>query len=288
MILRKNQVGWLLLLLPALSSAAAIGATDEDTNLNLRGGAAKAGSVAAGKVDVADSVKPAEDGRPQWGPFVSDKDKPKKMSPGIVDIGSKGTPKSSSDSLSDSVMGDQKDLSSEFAAKDSVMDDPDHVGPKKGTTGTEGGVSEKNKKHKALEKELGGKVEKVPVSPDEARPMSTEEQERLGVEVVDDEDATSTSESKAKGAAGIQVSHLRAGFKDNTGRILTFSPRSQQISPTLHTAMVVPQILSFRQCPKTTVLDRNKNSLQNSAQVARNLKKKPSFTPAIRSCFPSP
>ncbi|KAK8214200.1 hypothetical protein IWZ01DRAFT_230715 [Phyllosticta capitalensis] len=204
MILRKNQVGWLLLLLPALSSAAAIGATDEDTNLNLRGGAAKAGSVAAGKVDVADSVKPAEDGRPQWGPFVSDKDKPKKMSPGIVDIGSKGSPKSSSDSLSDSLMGDQKDLSSEFAAKDSVMDDPDHVGPKKGTTGTEGGVSEKNKKHKALEKELGGKVEKVPVSPDEARPMSTEEQERLGVEVVDDEDATSTSESKAKGAAGIQ------------------------------------------------------------------------------------
>ncbi|KAL2674950.1 UPF0016-domain-containing protein [Phyllosticta citricarpa] len=202
MILRKSQAGWLLLLLPALSSAAAIGATDEDTNLNLRGGTAKTGSLAPGKVDVADSVKPAEDGRPQWGPFVSEKDKPKKMSPGAVDIGSKG----SSDSLSDSVLGDQKELSSEiFLGKDSVMDDPDHVGPKKGTTGTEGGVSERNKKHKALEKELGGKVEKVPVSPDEARPMSTEEQGRLGVEVVDEElDASSTSESKAKGAVGIQ------------------------------------------------------------------------------------
>lgn len=53
-----------------------------------------------------------------------------------------------------------------------VMDDPDRVGPKEGTRGTEGGMSEKTKDNQLLR-------EKVPETPKEARPLPHSEQEKI-------------------------------------------------------------------------------------------------------------
>lgn len=53
-----------------------------------------------------------------------------------------------------------------------VMDDPDRVGPKEGTRGTEGGMTEKAKDNR-----LG--KEKVPETPKEARPLPHSEQEKI-------------------------------------------------------------------------------------------------------------
>lgn len=55
---------------------------------------------------------------------------------------------------------------------DGVMDDPHRQVPKQGTTGTEGGVSEKDKVRKEKEVKTGEKVEKTPDSPKLAPPLS--------------------------------------------------------------------------------------------------------------------
>lgn len=62
---------------------------------------------------------------------------------------------------------------------DGVMDDPDRPKPKEGTTGTEGGVSEKEKARIALEGETGEKANKIPESPKEVPPLPHSEEERL-------------------------------------------------------------------------------------------------------------
>ena len=54
---------------------------------------------------------------------------------------------------------------------DGVMDDKNRPGPKKGTTGTEGGVSEKDKDRKLREKQTGEKAENKPPTPKEAPPL---------------------------------------------------------------------------------------------------------------------
>lgn len=57
-------------------------------------------------------------------------------------------------------------------SNDGVMDDPNRSGPKEGTRGTEGGVSEKQKENR-----LSG--EKVPGGPKEAPPLPHSEQQKL-------------------------------------------------------------------------------------------------------------
>jgi hypothetical protein len=58
------------------------------------------------------------------------------------------------------------------SSNDGVMDDKNRPGPKEGTRGTEGGVSEKNK-----EDRLG--VEKKPDPPKEAPPLPHSEQQKI-------------------------------------------------------------------------------------------------------------
>jgi hypothetical protein len=59
------------------------------------------------------------------------------------------------------------------------MDDKNRPGPKKGTTGTEGGVSEKDKDRALREKQTGEKVENKPPTPKEAPPLPHADQERI-------------------------------------------------------------------------------------------------------------
>ena len=55
---------------------------------------------------------------------------------------------------------------------DGVMNDPHRPAPKKGTTGTEGGVTEKNRVQKAQEGQTGEKAEKKPDQPKEQPPLA--------------------------------------------------------------------------------------------------------------------
>ena len=57
-------------------------------------------------------------------------------------------------------------------SNDGVMDDPDRLGPKEGTRGTEGGVSEKLKEGKQSK-------ERVPDSPKEVPPLPNSERQRV-------------------------------------------------------------------------------------------------------------
>lgn len=84
---------------------------------------------------------------------------------------------------------------------DGVMNDPNRAEPKQGTTGTSGGVSEKDQVRKAMEGATGEKVENKPAAPKVAPPLSHSEQEKiLSKEDVEKE------RSKADGKASDDVS----------------------------------------------------------------------------------
>ncbi|KAF3768475.1 putative Gdt1, partial [Cryphonectria parasitica EP155] len=62
---------------------------------------------------------------------------------------------------------------------DGVMNDPNRAEPKEGTTGTSGGVSEKDQVRKAKEGATGEKTENKPEPPKEAPPLPHSEQEKI-------------------------------------------------------------------------------------------------------------
>ena len=115
------------------------------------------------------------DGKPHAGPWVE----------GGVEKGSKDKKKASKESTDDSDL--RKPAPKKPAPRpagetaipevnDGVMDDPHRLAPKKGTTGTEGGVSEKARVQKAHEGQTGAKMEKKPDSPKEPPPLPHSEE----------------------------------------------------------------------------------------------------------------
>lgn len=110
-----------------------------------------------------------QDGRPHAGPWVetsAERDRKKSGSGYILEGNSKtNTPSSILGHLGPDGMPYPH-------SNDGVMDDPNRSGPKEGTRGTEGGVSEKQKENR-----LSG--EKVPGGPKEAPPLPHSEQQKL-------------------------------------------------------------------------------------------------------------
>lgn len=156
------------------AAAAAVPAADAVTN-------AVVDEVTEGLVK-NDKVKPVDgkDGRPHEGPFVD------------IDSSRKGAEQKS-------VYIDGKKVPE---SNDGVMDDKNRVAPKEGTTGTSGGVSEKDKQRKAQEGQTGERVEKTPDSPKEAPPMPHHEEKKMmgGQEIKDDKSRDATDD-----AAGLEV-----------------------------------------------------------------------------------
>ena len=146
------------------------------------------------------------DGKPHAGPFVDiaagEKTKPnKKLAPEVEDL-AKPLPTS------------LKKLGESGASipekNDGVMDDTNRVAPKKGTTGTEGGVSERTRKDKSLEAQLGEGAEKTVEPPKEAPPLPHSEEDAIvkgksSVEGDKAKDKTVTLTGKPKGAQGLEV-----------------------------------------------------------------------------------
>ena len=125
-------------------------------------------------IGTKDAPVDGKDGRPHLGPFVeTSAERGRKKAKESGDEAKVEKPKPST-------VGTE--ASSEDGWKmpetnDGVMDDPNRTGPKEGTRGTEGGISEKSKDRK--EGISDTKSEKKPDPPKEAPPLPHSEQESL-------------------------------------------------------------------------------------------------------------
>lgn len=189
---RRRPLPLLFIFLPSLSPLlvfAAPGTSSSDLSrerapLESNGGGSPTATIPLGqlslkptsKVDVGTKDAPVDgkDGKPHAGPFVEyEKDRKKQAS--TTEDGELVTNKPTT----------LKDAPGELDGKpipevnDGVMNDPSRELPKQGTTGTEGGVSEKDKARKAQEGQTGERLEKKPDSPKEAPPLPHSEQEKI-------------------------------------------------------------------------------------------------------------
>ena len=130
------------------------------------------GLAAVGKKDAPVDGK---DGLPHAGPFVetaAQRDRKKAQESGDDDSTTAVKKPGPSDSQTNDGWNKAMPVSN-----DGVMDDPNRVGPKEGTRGTEGGISEKSRDKSGG---LNG-AEKTPEEPKEAPPLPHSEQEKLSV-----------------------------------------------------------------------------------------------------------
>ncbi|KAF1987234.1 UPF0016-domain-containing protein [Aulographum hederae CBS 113979] len=216
MKIRKRPSPLLLLLLPTLVVSLSASVQSSDVASASPSLAAKAVEVADATSAQAGSVSPSTkpdkgtkdapvdglDGKPHAGPFVdSSPEKPNSKPAAAVeevapiDIppvgpGQKGRPTK-----------EEIQAAQEFPG---VMDDKNRDSPKKGTTGTEGGVTEKDKERKAKEHKSGEKVEKRPETPKEAPPLpeSDDPKPKAPKEKVVDKEVDA---EKPKGAVGLEI-----------------------------------------------------------------------------------
>jgi Ca2+/H+ antiporter, TMEM165/GDT1 family len=153
-----------------------------------------------GYVGTEDAPVDGLDGKPHAGPFVDttpEEPKSKKAGAAGTTSSAKALP-TSLEKLKQGATGEDGWRLEDIPEKnDGVMNDEGRVAPKKGTTGTEGGITEKSKEKLAK----GSSAENKPQEPKEAPPLPHSEQERIEEEQNKKEaggkQTTSKSESKA-------------------------------------------------------------------------------------------
>jgi len=162
-----------------------------------------------------DAPVDGKDGRPHLGPFVetsAERDRKKAKGSGDDEKIKKPVPSSISGGGASSDDGWKMP-----ETNDGVMDDPNRSGPKEGTRGTEGGISEKSKDKKEGLLE-GTKAEKKPDPPKEVPPLPHSEQEKLDQKATKDDaekskDANSKDDGKQKDkqkeVGGLEVTIIR-------------------------------------------------------------------------------
>jgi len=152
--------------------------------------------IVSGRPDVGTKDAPVDglDGKPHAGPFV--------------DL----TADSDKNGISKELASAKAILDTKMA-EDSVMNDPNRATPRKGTTGTEGGMTEKEKDKKAFEIEMGAKRINKPDPPKEPPARAHDEETirkefRASKNPKNEKGAKSTIEDvrKRKGAPGMVVS----------------------------------------------------------------------------------
>lgn len=190
--MRNRKSPLLLLLLPSLAAAAAL------ADKQLDGGPVahayqsdpvSDGASSAKKLGTKDAPVDGKDGKPHAGPFV-ELDRSGAATKDLPTL---------KDRPADPTIVDGKRIPE---TNDGVMDDKNRPGPKKGTTGTEGGVSEKNKERILKEKQTGEKVENKPQTPKEAPPLPHSDQEKI----------PPGSQGKYNEKSADEVSGLEVGF----------------------------------------------------------------------------
>jgi hypothetical protein len=210
MQLRKRRLAIILAALPLLSSTLALQVDTQDVKSaakNLQQAAAKAlpkfddvasttSTVLSTSTRIPIGTKDAPvdglDGKPHAGPFV-DSSSSEKAAGAAVAPPKQTTITKASPKKVDTETG--------------VMNDVNRQAPKKGTTGTEGGVSEKDRL-------AGAGALKRPEAPKEAPELPASDSARLGLKPADDTKKTVVSDENAagvdkpRGAAGIEVSSV--------------------------------------------------------------------------------
>ena len=175
-------------------------------------------------IGLKDTPLDGKDGRPHQGPFVetkAERERKKAKESGDEEPVAALKKPTSKEETKGSSSTDGKDVPE---TNDGVMDDPNRLGPKEGTRGTEGGISEKNRIGKGQEGTAGlVKTEKKPDPPKEVPPLPHSEQEKLGKtdvkdagkgnkeNVIEDED-----KFKEKHIGGLEVTMFaRAEFDEH-------------------------------------------------------------------------
>lgn len=182
---RRRPSPLLLLLLPSLATVFAAATTDSSQSTLSKATRPRDANLdtdpspvvdlnTKSKYDIGTKDAPVDgkDGKPHAGPFVGSEKDTKKP---------KASPDDGELVLGKEEYADMKgpDGGKIPAVNDGVMNDPSRELPKQGTTGTEGGVSEKDKARKAKEGQTGEKLEKKPDSPKEAPPLPVSEQAKV-------------------------------------------------------------------------------------------------------------
>ncbi|KAI4286125.1 MAG: hypothetical protein L6R35_004469 [Caloplaca aegaea] len=194
MRIRHPTTSLLLLLIPCLQYTDAAGSLEHATALiegrQLLDDANAAPSVPSGLAkSVTDSTKgtkdapvDGKDGRPHQGPFIetsAERDRKKAKESGDDQPASTAKKPPNTEKLKEASYKDGWKIDMP-ETNDGVMDDPNRSGPKEGTRGTEGGISEKSRDGKTEGDSGLTKSEKRPDPPKEAPPLPHGEQEKLG------------------------------------------------------------------------------------------------------------
>ncbi|KAH8908244.1 UPF0016-domain-containing protein [Coniochaeta sp. PMI_546] len=209
MRLRHRRSPLLLLLIPSLAASVALASSSSDARdarADTDIGAAAAfqestnsGSTTGKKYDVGTKDAPVDgkDGRPHEGPFVEIEN----LRKGETGESKKDRPPLK-DRPNDPTMVDGQKIPE---SNDGVMFDKDRPKPKEGTTGTAGGVSEKDKTRKAQEGKTGEKTENKPDPPKEAPPLPHSEEEKIIGGDKDGKKDKSKSKGKTDGKTAEEV-----------------------------------------------------------------------------------
>jgi hypothetical protein len=212
----------LLLLIPTLAASAALASSTSDARdarADTDIGAAAAfqestnsGPVAGKKYDVGTKDAPVDgkDGRPHEGPFVEIEN----LRKGETGDSKKDRPPLK-DRPNDPTMVDGQKIPE---SNDGVMFDKDRPKPKEGTTGTAGGVSEKDKTRKAQEGKTGEKAENRPDPPKEAPPLPHSEEEKIMGGDKDGKKDKSKPKAKTDGKTAEEVIGLDVSIGTSQGQ----------------------------------------------------------------------
>lgn len=205
MRLRTQHSPLLLLLLPPLAAAFADASadtlSDRETVVARRDAidiepeaAVTVNSGARREVPTKDAPVDGKDGKPHLGPFVETD-----VSTGgdLSDLTLKGKP-------TDWDVDDGKKIPE---SNDGVMFDKNRERPQEGTTGTEGGVTEKDNIKKAQEGKAGGKLQTQPEAPKEQPPLPHSEEEKIKSATQSDPKTTSEEDDDTS-YTGLDVSAL--------------------------------------------------------------------------------
>ncbi|TEY38579.1 hypothetical protein BOTCAL_0486g00020 [Botryotinia calthae] len=236
---RRKQSPLLLLLLPSLALALSpaaqdnIAAVSKDTDaqtgkldkIDPSAAVATTADKPSYGLGTKDAPVDGKDGKPHAGPFVdTTKKDPTKDSATSekADTTDSKDSKTSNSKLSDGELvpptaktSKEKPMLDDKGkeipqSNDGVMNDPGREAPKHGTTGTEGGVSAKDKTRKGQESQTGEKAEKKPASPKEAPPIPHDTEQKIQGDAKDPQKKDSTIK---KGSADDK----ETGSTDNFG-----------------------------------------------------------------------
>lgn len=272
MRIRRRRVPLLLLLLPTLAAAAPSDAPKGKVGSvqQLAGDPAVAApvilpdapaAVSSSKPDVGTKDAPVDglDGKPKLGPFVDTSSRSKQpQNVEDITVTKKKPPKAPVEKPYDAAGATPEEREQHkllMEAQESVMDDPNREAPKIGTTGTEGGVSEKDRLRKEQETSKQGPADvKRPETPKEAPALPENEETKAMLKKEQEKIAKANKEEEQKkGAVGLEVNSQSVIARLHS---LNYDLRNRKIYLTSHSTSPIPYQRAPRRTTKQAHLHR--------------------------------